>query len=383
MDVVTTKGNASRCRSYYEKNANAIQIARIKKRLSNGAHVRRATLDKYNITMNESDARRVPMEEDTWIMKLFEELDNLDLRESTIACYKTRLRTLYECVPNGMTFEAYVRDPEHMVSCLKTKYPESYCSFLSPLISISKNESSVLHCWYVENEAFFKSILYSGRMELLDRQELTQIASSTIDWVFIKLFVETINDRENSNVTFRELPEPFSQDHVLITLMYIQTIRDDYGDVVLVSTNRDSLDETYIGHTKPNAYDADTGILYLNAFKTVTKFGPVQRYFPTGVAELIRESVRLYPRTHLIEVRNTRGSHVRKLTSYVPKMFARYTGVAISINDMRHSKIAHHHSLGPNEFPRSAKSKLAQEMLHGLDTAMLIYDRVNTFVPGV
>tara|TARA_X000000950_G_C13903014_1_gene655632 strand:- start:2126 stop:3532 length:1407 start_codon:yes stop_codon:yes gene_type:complete len=400
-------GNAQRCKRYYNQNCQDIQKARVLKRLYEGKMVRANTIKKYDLETEAQKIKNGEMaydENKLFLENLINRINNTDLSPLTKAGHISKLNQINKFIPPNKLFLDFITNFDEFVTVLKTRYSElNFSPYLHPLIVVSRDEDSPTRQWYLQNKAKINEIIKTARIEKLDAQEAAAANIPALSWNRIEDFIAFINqpDDKPSPAGSKYLAKPKwgGQEHLLFNLMFVNTIRDDYGNIKLFkSSNDNTIKESLIlphnagivGGYKPNLnielpddtnnwLDLATMTLFLQDYKSKKTYGKITRVMPSNIVKLIIASLKAEPRKHLIEFKNSQG-HITKLSAIIPKLFRQYLGVEISINDLRHSKIAHYHSMPISDFKRgSHKEALAAQMLHSLETAIMIYHRINIY----
>jgi len=160
---------------------------------------------------------------------------------------------------------------------------------------------------------------------------------------------------------------PGTQDHLIIALYYQMAIRDDFGNVLLTDTPPP-------GDSAKNWYDYTTGKLYLNRYKTWKLYSEKVYQLGTKTQQIVLDLITANPgRKYLVEGKNNNTYANGKLTQVIPRAFARAGVDKVSVNVIRHARVAHLWS-NPNSTEEQKKA-LAKHMLHSYATAGLVYQR--------
>jgi hypothetical protein len=205
---------------------------------------------------------------------------------------------------------------------------------------------------------------YKKRMTFwMNDTKLDQIETAQTESIFKFQKVRDVVDSDKLNL----------QEKLVVALYSAFTIRDDYGNVTLLTRRGAVPDE----ESNKSYYNTKDHKFYLQNYKTHNKYGNKMYLMLKQVWALVNEIIQQDPeRKYLIE--KSKGKIFGKngkLSSYIGDIFKK-TGEftqTVKVNDLRHSRVAELYS--KKKATNANKIKLASDMCHEVSTAVMIYDR--------
>jgi len=180
---------------------------------------------------------------------------------------------------------------------------------------------------------------------------------------------------------FKKAIEKFSNEKptdemgILLSLYLEYPARDDYGDVKLVKSKPEA---TKLMKEEPsvNYYNVSNGKLSLGHFKTVGDFGRVEFKLSDPLKRRIKSMIherRIHMEKAGVPVQNKlfilgKGN---KLSDIMRGVTFALTGMSMSINEMRHSRITYAYNV--EKLSKLDRIALAGKMLHSEATQALVY----------
>ena len=147
-------------------------------------------------------------------------------------------------------------------------------------------------------------------------------------------------------------------------------IRDDFGDLLIVTNKKD---ENKRNDEKKNYYNSSTGVITLNAYKTREKYKRVRYTVPTELKNEINDSLEDQPRDYLITQPNSKIYPNGELKKLIPPILKKL-GLKGSLVDIRRSRITH--AYNSEKLKSEARENLAKLMLHSRNMQQNVYRRV-------
>ena len=103
--------------------------------------------------------------------------------------------------------------------------------------------------------------------------------------------------------------------------------------------------------------------LHLASYKTSRAYGVYEEELPRVVAEVIRDSVRRYPRRYLLQQEKAEAPWTHQaISEQMPDIFEKHTGKRIGVNTLRHMWISQR--VDYNKMTISETNAIAAKMLH-------------------
>ena len=276
-----------------------------------------------------------------------------DLSTKTISEYKKKFTRINEIVPEIINKLIEAQSDKKIVNSIINKVKGSFKNSKDYFSVISKIINSV-EGLKLQISPYIKSRVNQVVKEEVvknveDVDERVQFEPVKIQWLDYVRFVDKISKDETVPLKVR----------IMFSLYKEYTLRDDFGNVLIVSSDPDDNNINY--------YDKSTRVLHLNRYKTLEKFGRKKYKIPTYIADMIDESNSKY----IIGVSPTKTYAGGNLSTPFKAAMKKYYGSIISINDLRHSIITFY-----NDTKSIKKQKqLAEIMLHSYHTQSDVYKR--------
>ena len=273
-----------------------------------------------------------------------------DLSTKTILEYKKKFTRINEIEPEIINKLIEAQSDKKIVNSIINKIKGSFKNSKDYFSVISK----IINSLNLEISPYIKSRISQVIKEQVVKNveevdEKVQFEPVKIQWLDYVRFVEKISKDEKVPLKVR----------IMFSLYKEYTLRDDFGNVLIVSSDPDDNNINY--------YDKTTRVLHLNRYKTLEKFGKKKYKIPTYIADMIDQSNSKY----IIGVTPTKTYAGGNLSSPFKAAMNKYYGSIISINDLRHSIITFY-----NDTKSIKKQKqLAEIMLHSYHTQSDVYKR--------
>ena len=164
---------------------------------------------------------------------------------------------------------------------------------------------------------------------------------------------------------------PNTQNHLIISLYNDYALRDDFGDVLLGNFTKDAPPR------KGNYYDYVNNVFYLRTYKTEAQYGAKVYKLSERTHKIVKSLVSQSKgnRKYLVG----KGLYALetysegKISSQVQSAFARAGVRGVSINAIRHARVAS--VWGNPQATTEQKRELADDMNHTVAVAQLVYQR--------
>jgi hypothetical protein len=340
----TAETNRRKQSEHYYENKDEKLRKGVLERIMKGIRVKDETLRKYDIKLSEiTDKNKINKEvlltltipdvtigetidesiDNSFLENVYDEfILNSGLSESTLKTYTSHLKALKKLLtPNSTNMEFYktLTDSKKCIPLIKAKYPQSYGSYISPILSLAK--------YSVEFKEFLCQSLVDYQNAYDEHKKDTKLlllkkmdTENVVKWEDLILLREKIAKEDL-----------YSQRHLLISLMtMIPTLRDDWGSMRICKKT------PIFAKTGPkqNYYNQTEGKIYLYKYKGCARKGVKIINVPTELQKIIDGSLKKNPREWMVTKYDNMKTdkYARDQLSELIKNKLGYT-----INEFRHS----------------------------------------------
>lgn len=278
---------------------------------------------------------------------------NLFLSEITIKNYKNKYKKIEQLHADVIKDLIEDNDVDDIITAIKEQYAKSYKDYITILIKIIDNVDDFKK--EIKPEVY-KQLQNAMTAGLIEREKITDIKiveePVVINWEnYVKKVDEMLKDKD---VPLRI--------KILFLLYKELPLRDDFYDVQLEVNDLAEGDKGF------NYYNMTKRKLYLNNFKTESKFGRQVYQVSVKLNNLIKK---YYALKHKYLIETDDGDKYMSLSKLVSTNAVKYFGIKFTINDIRKSVIAYYNANKSIE----QRKKLAKKMLHSYDTQQSVYLR--------
>ena len=368
--------NRADAKLWYDSNKDAVQKRRAERRLKDGYTVRVSTLKKYNIPYDKDDVEgddSIPVDEtlekdakgksivtlDYAIMKIKEK----NTKENSIKNKKSKLGVIVRGLDCKDNIGKCLANDKNVIDFIKKKkYANNGKDYLGTVIALADKEVPELKQWITKNKIqTYRTFMLKGIYESQDKaEEKTQTEPVAFKW---NEFIEQV-DKMKTDTKLQVMQK------ILMQLYKNFPIRDDFGDLLIVTNKKD---ENKRNDEKKNYYNSHTGVIILNAHKTSEKYKRVRYTVPTELKNEINDSLEDQPRDYLITQPNSKIYPNGELKKLIPPILKKL-GLKGSLVDIRRSRITH--AYNSEKLKSEARENLAKLMLHSRNMQQNVYRRV-------
>ena len=259
----------------------------------------------------------------------------------------SRLRSLTK-----KTDEWILKHPKEVVMTLKEMAPQSRRSYMNAVLSVFKYAPE-LQCSMVKQYKKWQDMFQSLDEEISEKYDRNEPSArqreAYMSWE------EVLKKRDSLQKDSEEY---------LVMMLYtaIPPVRADYGNVLI--TKKEPEETTQGNYLVLNKKECR---MVLNEFKSKGKsLKQYNKVLPKELEEVIRESLKREPRSHLIVGRDGKP-YVRdnSYVVYLKRLMNKVLGKNISVSMLRHIYVS---SLDMNELTSGEKSQISKDMLHSTST---------------
>jgi hypothetical protein len=283
-------------------------------------------------------------------------------KDKTRKIYCDRIKLMVKHI--GCTNEDIVecfQNPEHVIGILKTKYKKGIKDPLNTVFQLTKISPTFRDRLGIDIVERYKTVANETKQTAYEEQlKITDIEEA----VDIKLIKKAATEMAKTHKN--------SMHHLVVALYGNHPVRDNFGNVKMV----------YDGESVPddnnNYYDFKNNVFYLRDYKTDKRYGEKQINFKPDVVKIIREQIKKNgKRKWLIEKQNGGERYANGILSGFVKESFEMSGVEfpkpLTINGVRHAYVAN--AIRDKNITMEERLKLAEEMMHSIEIATMIYDR--------
>jgi hypothetical protein len=285
-------------------------------------------------------------------------------KDKTRKIYFDRIKLMVKYL--GCTNEDIVecfQNPEHVIGILKTKYKKGIKDPLNTIFQLTKISPTFRDRLGNDIVERYKTVANETKQTAYEEQLKQTDIEEAVDVQLIKKAAVEMGKKHKN-----------SMHHLVVALYANHPVRDNFGNVEMVYDGQSVPDDNN------NYYDVKNNVFYLRDYKTDKRYGEKQIKFKPDVLKIIREQIKTNgKRKWLIEKQNGGERYANGILSGFVRDSFEMSGVpfdkSLTINGVRHAFVAN--SLDKN-LTMEQRLKLAEEMMHSIEIATMIYDRRGT-----
>lgn len=358
--------NKAAVAKHYEKNKFEIQKARILKRIAEGSKPQKATLEKYGITLDEENKPEAKPENRgrpkgshkgisiEHIKEYYKSLvDEGKMAKNSAKNYISRLRVVMKETKNCDI-------DDDLIPCLK-----KHDDFFKALHSQGYTDTTI----HAHLQGIVKALhTYPSLKEKVSMKAYEEALREAKKKSMEETIQQSVEDRvppfsEIKDKVFDNYPEGSPQ-RLLIDLYDEFTIRDDFGNIELITSKKEETDESQ------NYLNLRSKELILNDYKTKKTYGQQRFKVPDELMNKIKKSVKETPRTYLFASPTSNTKPAGKLSGMLSSIFKKIGVNGKGVIDLlRHAKISEELD-GDNIKDKEKRRQLFEKMLHSPATQM-------------